>query len=404
VTNPTGRVFVSYRRSRATEIEDLVTTLHSYGIPTWQDVQNLEEVPTEERLRAVIRDSETSGGILWLTPEVVDSPMIREVEIPEVLKRAKGDTTFFVIPVLAGGLDFSDLEVLFSGIGHADELRRWNVRRAADGVDSSAQIAQLVLERRLTILHSELPEEVPLDMAFYTRALAPIGPTSALVVDWSTLLTPRPAPPSVWNDHLIPAISAVAEATRIHAPGRRVVAGGLVSIPAAVVLGAAFLTVTGSDLAWKQLTDGRLSEWRLSEDRGSTNFQVRAEAGDVGATDLAIEISITSDVTLAMSASSHVLPAFRAIVRAHPASGSSGDLARSVDAERLARAVIAQAREARTNYRITGDAHLFIAGPLGVAVMIGRMLNTFGRVHTYEFLSDENGSIYAPAAVVRGTR
>jgi hypothetical protein len=381
----------------------VVQALHERGIPTWQDLRDLEEVPTEDEIRSVIRDENTAGGVLWLTPEVRDSPMIRTVEIPELILRAKEDSTFFVVPVLAGGLDFADVDELFSGIAHADELRGWNIRKVSEDGSPSVEAAQWALERRLAILHRALAVNEPLQIEVYTRARAPLSTGAGLTLDWFDRLDPRPAEPRVWADHLIPAMSAVSEAIRTFAPGRRVVARGLASIPAAIVLGSSFLTVASPDLAWIQLTNGQFSEWRLSGGAESTEDIVTFSAGIVGKKDLAIAISLTNDVTAAIAATAG-LPEFRARVTVGMSDSGERVIQNSNEAERLARAVIAATRKARTTYDAVGDIHVFIAGPLGLAVLLGRMLNTFGRVRTYEFLSDEFGPRYALAAIVDGTK
>ncbi len=68
MTDPTGRSFLSYRRSRRGEAALLIAAQHDLGIPTWQDVNNLDEVHTEEELRRVLRDPGTANAavcILW---------------------------------------------------------------------------------------------------------------------------------------------------------------------------------------------------------------------------------------------------------------------------------------------------------------------------------------------------
>src|SRR5512133_3284228 len=105
-TNPLGRCFVSYRRIRLAEINSLVQALHELGVPTWQDLHNLTEQPFESALRAVLDDPDTASGILWVTPEVADSLIVTNLEIPGLTRRAATDTVFALIPVAAGGLDY----------------------------------------------------------------------------------------------------------------------------------------------------------------------------------------------------------------------------------------------------------------------------------------------------------
>jgi hypothetical protein len=79
MTDPTGRSFVSYRRTRRDEAAFLVHAQHDHGIPTWLDLNNLGNVPTEDELRKVLADPSTASAVLFVTPEVETSPIIRDV-------------------------------------------------------------------------------------------------------------------------------------------------------------------------------------------------------------------------------------------------------------------------------------------------------------------------------------
>ena len=50
MTDATGKSFLSYRRSRATEATLLIAAQHLYGIPTWQDVTDLESGLTARQI------------------------------------------------------------------------------------------------------------------------------------------------------------------------------------------------------------------------------------------------------------------------------------------------------------------------------------------------------------------
>ena len=73
MTDPTGRSFLSYRRTRSTEAALIAHALHEHGIPTWQDIHNLGSVPSEDELRRVLADPEIANAVLFITPEVEDS-------------------------------------------------------------------------------------------------------------------------------------------------------------------------------------------------------------------------------------------------------------------------------------------------------------------------------------------
>ena len=99
-TDLTGRSFLSYRRSRVDEAKLFINAQHELGIPTWQDIRNLDEEPTEEAIRGVLNDPSTANAVIWLTPDVAESPMIQKVEAPIILERYQHTDGFFVVPGL----------------------------------------------------------------------------------------------------------------------------------------------------------------------------------------------------------------------------------------------------------------------------------------------------------------
>jgi hypothetical protein len=103
MTDPTGRSFLSYRRARKDEAALLIAAQHDHGIPTWQDIHNLVSLSTEDEIRRVLADPSTASAVLFVTPEVEDSPIIRNVEVPKIIQRAEGGDSFFVVPPLRVG-------------------------------------------------------------------------------------------------------------------------------------------------------------------------------------------------------------------------------------------------------------------------------------------------------------
>jgi hypothetical protein len=82
MTDAAGRSFLSYRRTRAGEARLLIEAQHDVGIPTWQDVSELEEGHAESLLREAIADPTTANAVCWLTPEVERSAVITRTELP----------------------------------------------------------------------------------------------------------------------------------------------------------------------------------------------------------------------------------------------------------------------------------------------------------------------------------
>ena len=157
MTIPTGLSFVSYRRSRLDEVRLLIELQHDLGVPTWQDVRNLDEEPTEEAIRSVLYDPEIANAVIWLTPEVKSSDMIRRVEAPLILERRDREDGFFVVPVAAGGLDYDGAAAALEGNIGIHDLRGWNIRKLSSDPASEMDIrsvAARVLSRCLEAAHA----------------------------------------------------------------------------------------------------------------------------------------------------------------------------------------------------------------------------------------------------------
>ena len=58
------------------------------------------------------------------------------------------------------------------------------------------------------------------------------------------------------------------------------------------------------------------------------------------------------------------------------------------------------ARSARAQYRVRGKVHLFMAVPVGLAMMIGQLLNILRQVQTYEHVPERATGRYVPAALL----
>jgi hypothetical protein len=404
MTHPAGRSFLSYKRDRKAEAELLISAQHDLGIPTWRDVDDLEEVPTEDEIRRVLRDPETANAILWLTPEIAASEMVRKVEAPLILERARQGDEFFVIPVAAGGLDYGEAADLLDSTFTLEDLRQWNLRKvAANPIDpaSAADVATRVLRRRIAAIHQNLPEGAPLRVVLHTRK-APPDPKAALVLRWLHRFEGREAKPETWTDHLLPALGTVAKTIEELAPGRPVEATGLAAIPAAVALGSEFLAPRRLAISWEQYTVEREPQkWSLAASKEASGFLAKCEARDLGAKDLAVLLPVTDDVDTAFAASRSDLSPFRAILRFWKPGKPPHDLENPGQAADLAYLIQREIRHALREYPEIVCVHLFMAVPAGLALMIGQLLNNVNAVQTYEAVPTASGKRYRPAARLR---
>ena len=403
MTNPLGRSFLSYKRSRQAEAELLVSAQQVLGIPTWRDVDDLDGVPTEDEIRRVLRDPDTANAILWLTPEIADSRMVRQVEAPLLLDRARQGDGFFIVPLAAGGLDYAQAAAVLDSTFTLEDLEEWNLRKVpSDPADKSAAktVATLVLRSRIGHIHSQLPAGEPLRIVLHTRK-APADPKAALILRWVHHFEGREARAGAWENDLLPALGTVAKTLEEMAPGRPVEATGLASIPAAVALGSEFLAPRRLPIAWEQFRDGReIQTWSLAAPKEPSGFQPRCEARELTSKDLAVLISVADHVEPAFAATRSELPAFRAILRFWKAGDPPHDLENAGQAADLAHSIQREIRKALREYPEILRVHLFMAVPAGLAMMVGQLLNNINAVQTYELVMTDSGKRYKPAALL----
>ena len=408
MTNSSGRSFLSYRRNRLKEARLLVQSQHDLGIPTWQDINDLDEEPTEDVIRSVLADPNTANAVLWLTPEVEYSNMIRRVEAPLILRRHSNDDGFFVVPVAAGGLDYNGAASVVEGDIGIHDLREWNIRRIrSDFTDVTFEeevnaIASRILSRRLRTIHRSLPQDDRLNLVLNTRQASVPDLLPSLLMDWTGRFEGRVASAEAWRLYLLPALEEVSARIQTNAPGRSILASGLLSIPAATALGYNFMAPRRVAITWEQFTpSGETQEWNLNTAQEDSGFQATSRAGDVAGEDLAVLVSVNADVTTAVADSRRSLPSFRAYVHVKPATELySTELQTSGQAVDVARRAISEVRKARQIYGVRGRVHLFMAVPVGLAMLIGQLLNTLGQVQTYEHIQQGATGYYVPAALL----
>ncbi len=410
MTDPTGRSFLSYRRSRLDEARYLIQAQHEMGVPTWQDIRNLQEGVTPARLRQVLADPTIASALLWLTPGVAQSATIRDVEVPAIVGRLAAKDPFFLVPCVAGGLDYMEGAALIADRTGTLDPAAWNLCKV-DGnpidMDEARRIARRVLENRVARLHDVLEPEKPLRLRCMTWHSPSFEPGWGLSLDWSTHFDKRHASPEAWANALLPALDTVRNTIREYSPGRLVEATGNLTLSAAIALGVAFLSVSKLALAWRQTwaenPEGQL--WRLDASITDPGLRIDLDEGVPGRKDLAVLISLGEDVVPAFSASRGHLPPFVGTLSIRsPLSAENPFQRRHLrapeEAVAVAKAIIEAVRDARNMYP-GAHLHLFAAIPAGLAVLLGQLFNTLGPVQLYEHFEISSVGEYRPSVVVQ---
>ena len=407
MTNPTGQVFLSYRRTKSEDAARLIAAQHDHGIPTWQDVANLDTVPTEDELRRVLEDHQLAAAVLFITPDVKDSNIIRQVEVPKVVKRVEANDGFFAVPVAAGGLDYQGASAVTESILSFQRLMDWNMHKVPNAEvtpKDAVEVALRVLVQRVKAVHRMLPQDEPLRVGLFVRKKPPMELGNALLFDWAPRFSGKEAGPEVWEGTLLPALKRAADAVLQHAPGRKVEAFGMPTLPAALALGCAFLATTGIIASWRQFTPGKPTQlWSLGEARESSGFAARTFSRDPNGRDLAVLVSVSDDVepVFAMFLAEEQ-PKLRAVVRVTKAAGVYPHMVDSPgQASDIAHIVRDGIRDARREYGGVGTVHVFVAVPAGLAFLIGQLLNTLGQVQTYEHVAVDGSGRYRKGPLLR---
>ena len=104
--------FLSYSRDNLQDITVIARVLKTYGIRTWQDIDNLGTGLSEVRIRNAIQN-ETSGLPFYSTPESVSSEFVKQVELREAEIAYRNNSNYSIVPVF--GLSISETDAALKG-------------------------------------------------------------------------------------------------------------------------------------------------------------------------------------------------------------------------------------------------------------------------------------------------
>ena len=408
MTDPTGRSFLSYRRSRIDECERLVVAQRERGIPTWRDVDDMNSEPTESELRRIIRDSSTANVVLWITPETAASPMIRNVEAPVALERHGKNDGFFIVPVAAGGLGYAGAAEAIKNHTSITDLGNWNVVKLDSDPATDADIARVVnqvLKQRLQAVDRHLLPDAPLRIALNTRQSVGHQLGQVLTIDWSHRfggIQSREATAADWQEKLLPALSDVSRAIQQNVPGRRLLVGGCCHCQR---------QPRSASILWRlpDRTSPGSSECLMGAYKCGAGGPIERILG-------LLLLRLPAQWTQRIWRSWYPSTATSAARWPPPLPPLPGSAPMSTSSERtapqsavlqtpgqaldVAEKTVAAVRNARHEYGITGRVHLFVAIPAGLSMLVGQMLNTLGPVQTYEHIQSDATGRYKPAALL----
>lgn len=408
-TSPRGPVFLSYRRSDGADLAlALAWALRVSGVPVWLDQSDLPPGDTERRLEEAMQ-SGLSGAVLVVTPDIAASSVVKEIELPHLLRlEAGGAFTLSIASTIeaeAGGLDYSAPDRLLS----RTELDLKGLRQ--DPALTSRDIANIArshCRQRMEALRAGIQSAGQvIDIDLQTRIVP-----SAIGLYGDLVVRLRPPTPGDRRPHRqgledlrlflgdLPHLLEIAGAR--HA---RVSGGAHLSV--AFALGAALpTTLTGNVDA----VDTAGNVWSFSDNAPAPGASTRLlEVMDRSPREAARGDAVVY-VDLLPTRSD---PAFDRLIEAHTGRLACAFHIRPVAEGNLlpedAGAIVAEASHAirqAASRSETSEVHLLLRCPWTVALLLGRTLNTI-RVSLYEWEDgpDDCDSFvvprYLPSLVVR---
>lgn len=397
MTNPTGRVFISYRRNRKDEITSLSVALRNRGISLWRDVDSLGNEPTEDAIREALEDPNTSGAVLWISPDVINSNIIKHVEVPLAIRRYRRGNGFWLVIALVGGAEYHHLDEIFEGALGTEDLRDWNVtkiRNLSATDDDIVCLACKALRERLEAVSQLQAHDEPACVAVYAKGTFVPDLSHSLSIDWTSYFLGSSPSQDEWEEMRSSWHDATKAIKKYLPADRALMLSGTPSLPTAVLMGSGFSPRDGRIATWLQrMPDGvAFEQWthiqansaQIARDLGWTES---VRHGNANANSLAVLINASDNTDLAVGGSRDAIPSWRAVLSINRPEGrnvrelplSSSEVASIVHM------TIDAVRNARQTIQPLTSIHFFIAGPAGLGVLLGAQLATLPPVVTYEF-------------------
>lgn len=403
--DPLGPVFVSYRQSDGSPLAvALAWALRAAGVPVWHDQTDLPPGDTAKRLQEALA-SGLSGAILVVTPQIADSKVVREVELPALLDLAKNRAfTLSIVSTISrpdqpGMLDYGAPDRLV-GVA-AGTLSAIEQSPGVSGVQR-ADVARRLARRRLEHLRPAIADGGELVLDLQTR----VPPFAAqhdahLVVRLRPPMDGHRRPDARGLADLQAFLGQLPQLVAISGASQMRVRGGA-HLSVACAFGAAVPTTLMGSV---EVVDTSGKPWLLAgqapsagpervlvpvsppshnHDRGPVLVYVDLlpQRSDAAYDDLVAKNDFASVV--------HMRPVAAGLLEPAEAGRTVGD-------------VIAAVREIAGSHGTT-EVHLLLRCPYPVALLIGRCLNTL-TVHLYEWEDAVEGDAasprYVPSVVLR---
>ena len=383
--------FLSYSRDNLQDITMIARVLKTYGIRTWQDLENLGTGLSEVRIRSAIQ-KETSGLLFYSTPESVSSEFVKQVELREAEIAHRNNPNFFIVPIFGLSISETDaalrgtLTVPISNFNGAKVDRTAHPRAIGD---AAHRAAELVLQRMI------VKERYPLQIGFTSKQTPPAG--VSLDIDFTPFFENGLPYEQEWNTDFPRALHSVKSALLARSL-TRIRLRTFAHLSLGLLFGFVFCERTGFCLEIEQTTRGKdTAVWTTTEEASPHGLSMSEYPAQLDSQNLCVKINLVArdDASVAAYADKSGL-AYRVLLDVTPP--DYPHFISSSHAIGVARDLADRIKEIHGRYG-TNAVHLFAAMPLGLAILVGYNLNACGSIQCYEF--DNASREYHPSCLLR---
>jgi hypothetical protein len=403
-----GPVFISYRQSDGTpQAEALEDLLRAAGLVVWRDRTDLRPGTTTDRLEQALT-SGLSAGVLVVTPDIVDSDIVRERELPRLLQ-LDADPAFSLCianKVARAGenskcdYDAPDRLLRLAPARTLADKKQANMLHPSGEAEIVRDLLMHRIEQRKPVIRTEGRD-------FTIRVQSRPAPfaTDADVDDLHIRLKPSDVgrlPSRVGLELLRKTLPLTSDA--VYAAGaKRVRISGGAHLSVGLALGAA---LSETKIGHAVVTDAEGNDWTSvapDDDPQSTELTVdpvQIEQGQAAATEGRVAVFVTLAPHADRTAFERLLEDSAVTFdAAEMVSVTGSERIDPREAARLSSGVAQQIKRLSAS-RGRAELHLAFQGPHTMAVLVGRHLNTL-RTTVYEWDGNTNGGPrYKPVIIL----
>lgn len=397
--NPEGTVLISYRRDDGTEYaNEIGALLRAAGLRIWRDIYNMPAGKTSEALEKVLGE-ETSGGVLIVTPNICKSDMVINTEAPMLCSLAKNSSfplaVANAIATADGKVDYRAPDKLLridsKTLGQSNQF---NIR---DQHGIKDLVVKLLHARMLYVnekMQKEIRNTIVIDIQSRTPASAIENENGDLQIRINPDDDDSGKPSKQGLEDLKIVLPLVKNALENLPRNKTIRITGGMHLAPALAVGAAFPVTKPRNL---EVLDSRDELWQSKRDIDVPDDAIKTEVkrpyGKVEESKNRIAVMVSMTNT----------PDYRIFDKMVDDDKRGFDKRIIISSEykninprwaaTLSQRIVDEIRAEAAN---RPEIHLAFHGPVALAILIGRLLNTY-KVIAYERLETASGqSAYRP--------